>query len=66
MLNNINLTTKITASMAAIIVGMLTIGLVSYSGIHKIGEEIKEIAEYEAPLLSAVVEIEKDILKEEI
>lgn len=66
MFNNINLTTKITASMASIIVGMLTIGIVSYSGIHKIGQEIKEIAEYEAALLSTVVEIEKDILKEEI
>ena len=60
------LTTKIMSGLSVIIIGMLIIAVTSYNGIHKMGEEIKEIAEYEAPLLNTIVEIEKDILKEEV
>ncbi len=66
MFKHFNLTTKISLAMTIIIIGMLTISIVAYSGINKIGEEIKEIAEYETPLLNTIIEIEKDILHEEI
>jgi methyl-accepting chemotaxis protein len=60
------LTTKIMSALTIIIIGMLTIAVTSYNGINKIAAEIEEIAEYELPLLNVIVEIEKDILKEEV
>jgi len=66
MFKNMKLTTKIKISIITIIIGMLSITGVSYNGIYNIGKEIVEIGKYEAPLLSIVMEMEKDILKEEI
>jgi len=66
MFKNLNLTTKIAIGLSAIIIGMLIISITSYSGIHKIDDEIKEIAQYEQPLAENIVDIEKHILKEEI
>ncbi|MAD42295.1 MAG: hypothetical protein CL623_07880 [Arcobacter sp.] len=66
MFKNMKLTTKILSSMSILIIGMLIITATSYNGIHKIGNEIKEIAEYEAPLLNVITKIEKDVLKEEV
>ena len=54
------------SGLSVIILGMLIVAVTSYNGIHKIGNEIKEISEYESPLLNVIIEIEKDILKEEI
>ena len=66
MLKNFNLTTKIKISMAILIFGMLTIAITAYNGITKINNSVEEISQYEAPLLSIVTELEKNILKEEI
>ena len=66
MFKNVNLTTKIAVGLSIIIFGMLIISITAYNGIHKIGDEIKEIAQYEQPLNENIVEIEKHILKEEI
>ena len=66
MLKNLKLTTKIKISMAILILGMLTISITSYKGITKINNSVEEISQYEAPLLSIVTELEKNILKEEI
>jgi len=66
MFNNINLTTKITVALSSIIVGMVIVAVVSYNGIYSLGNNIKEISEYKEPLVNTVIEIEKDILKQEV
>lgn len=66
MFKNMKLTTKIMGGMSTIIIGMLIITITSYNGIHKIADEIKEIANYEAPLLASIVEIQKDVLTQEV
>jgi methyl-accepting chemotaxis protein len=66
MFKNMNLVTKIANAFIVLVVGMLVMVGVSYNGIHKIGNEIKEITKYEEPLVDNVVEMEKDILKQEI
>jgi methyl-accepting chemotaxis protein len=66
MLNNMKLTTKVIASMAVTIVGMLVISVSTYIGLSTIGSELEEIAEYQVPINKVIVELEKDILKEEI
>nr|WP_072681266.1 methyl-accepting chemotaxis protein [Arcobacter sp. LA11] len=66
MLNNYNITTKIIAAMVFIIIGMSIISISSYLGFKKIGEEIEEIAEYQIPISTLIIEVEKDILEEEI
>ena len=65
-LNNINLSTKIVASMFFIIFGMGVISVSSYIGFTKIGNEMEEIVEYQIPIESYIVEVETDILEEEI
>ncbi len=66
MFKNINLTTKITVALSSIIVGMVIVAVVSYNGIYSLGNNIKEISEYKEPLVNTVIEMEKDILKQEV
>ncbi len=60
------LTTKIKLSFFAITIGMLIQSFITYSGISSIGAELEEISEYQVPLNSLVMELEKDILTEEV
>ncbi|MGA1941157.1 methyl-accepting chemotaxis protein [Arcobacter sp. YIC-310] len=66
MLNNLKLSTKVILSLAITILCMLIISISSYIGLSKIGKEIVQIAEYQIPINKVIVELEKDILKEEI
>ncbi len=66
MFDNQKLSTKIIATLAVVIGGMLIISVISYKGVIKINSSVEEIAEYEAPLLAIVTDLEKNILKEEI
>jgi len=66
MLKDIKLTTRIVASIAFAIIGMLIISGSTYLGLTKIGAELEEIAEYQIPINTHITELEKDILQEEI
>ena len=66
MFNNMKLATKIMLAMLVTIAGMLVISTSTYFGLSKIGAELEEIAEYQIPMNKVIVELEKDILKEEI
>jgi methyl-accepting chemotaxis protein len=66
MFKNMKLSTKIMAALSSIIIGMLIVAGTAYNGIHTLSEEVKEISEYELPLLESIVEIEKDVLKQEV
>ena len=60
------LVTKIKLSFLAIIIAIVIQSWTTYSGVSSIGSEIEEIADYQVPLNSLVMELEKDILKEEV
>ena len=60
------LVTKIQISFVAIIAAVTIQSWVTYSGISSIGSEIEEIADYQVPINTLVMELEKDILTEEI
>ena len=64
MFDNQKLSTKIIGTLAVVICGMLIISVISYKGVIKINSSVEEIAEYEAPLLAIVTDLEKNILKE--
>jgi len=66
MFKNLKLTKKITYAMLIPIVGIIIIAVSSYRGLDSIGAEIKEISEYQMPINTNIVELQKDILKEEI
>ncbi len=60
------LSNTIKAGFAAITVLLVITALVSIKGVSSIGHELKEIADYQVPLNNLVIELEKDILKEEV
>jgi len=60
------LVTKIKLSFLTITIGMAIQSLITYTGIASIGSELEEISEYQVPLNSLVMDLEKDILKEEV
>ncbi len=60
------LVTKIKLSFLTIVIAMLIQSFLTYSGVSSIGSELEEIAEYQVPLNTLVMELEKDILKEEV
>ncbi|WP_324172409.1 methyl-accepting chemotaxis protein [Sulfurimonas sp.] len=57
---------KIQVSFIAIVMIVSVQSWVTYNGISSIGLEIEEIADYQVPLNTLVMELEKDILKEEV
>ncbi len=59
------LVTKIQVSFFAIVVAVSIQSFVTYSGVSSIGSELEEIADYQVPLNTLIMELEKDILKEE-
>ena len=59
------LVTKIQISFAFIIAMSLIQGLITYRGVSSIGFEIDEISEYQVPINSLMMDLEKDILTEE-
>jgi len=60
------LVTKILLSFYAIITAILIQSWITYTNVSSIGSELEEIAEYQVPLNALVMELEKDILKQEI
>ena len=60
------LVTKIQLSFALIIVISVFQSLMTYNGVSSIGSEIDEIADYQVPINTLMIEIEKDILSEEV
>ena len=66
MFKNLKLTQKVIFAMLIPIIGIMVIAGSSYSGLNTIGEEIEEIAEYQIPINKSILELEKDILKEEV
>ena len=66
MFKNLTITIRIILLIAFTITGMLIISGSAYLGLNKIGAEIEEIAEYQIPINTLIVELEKDILEEEI
>ena len=60
------LVTKIQISFLTIIAAVAIQSWVTYSGVSSIGSEIEEIADYQVPLNTLVMELEKDILEEEV
>ena len=60
------LATKIKISFVSILVAVAIQSTITYSGVSAIGAELEEIADYQVPLNSLVMELEKDILKEEV
>ena len=66
MIGQMNLSQKVVSALGVAITGMLIMAIVIYFGLSKIGSEIEEIAEYQVPINKVIVELEKDILKEEI
>ncbi len=60
------LTTKIQLSFTVVIVAIIIQSLITYTNVDSIGSELEEISEYQVPLNSLVMELEKDILEEEV
>ncbi len=59
------LVTKIQISFALIIAMSLIQGFITYNGVRSIGVEIDEISDYQVPINSVMMDVEKDILTEE-
>ena len=59
------LVTKIQISFIAIVIAVSIQSFVTYTGVSSIGSELEEIADYQVPLNTLVMELEKDILTEE-
>ena len=66
MLINMQIATKVLVSSIVGVLGIITLMLITLSGINKIGGELEEISFYLIPLSNTVTELEKDILEEEI
>ncbi len=60
------LVTKIQLAFALIITIVLAQSLMTYNGVNSIGSEIDEIADYQVPINTLMMAIEKDILAEEV
>ncbi len=60
------LVTKIKLSYLAIVIAIVIQSLITYNGLLSIGSELEEIADYQVPLNSLVMEFEKDIVEEEV
>ncbi|MEA3370337.1 MAG: methyl-accepting chemotaxis protein [Campylobacterota bacterium] len=60
------LVTKIKLSFLTIIIAMVIQSVITYSGVASIGSELEEIADYQVPINTLVMELEKDILGEEV
>ena len=61
-----NLSTKIIGMVSLIITLLLTVGILAYSGLSSIGDEMKEVVRYQIPLNKSVIKLEKNISKEEV
>ena len=61
-----NLSTKIIATVSAVIGLLLIVGVLSYSGLSSIGKEMDQITKYQLALNNSVMKLQKNILKEEI
>jgi methyl-accepting chemotaxis protein len=66
MFKNMFLSSKVMFGIAGGVLAVLIVSFISYDGVSSIGSEIVEIAKYQVPINEAIVELEKDILKEEI
>ena len=66
MLSNMTLVSKIRMSFAIIVAMLAVLSINTYMGINSIGNEIEEIADYQVPLNTLVMESEKNILMQEI
>ncbi len=66
MFKNLQIATIIKILFSVLIILMGVISFNSYRGVALIGEEIKEIANYQVPFSNIIMELQKDILKEEI
>ena len=60
------LATKILLSFLLIIVAIVAQSTTTYLGVSSIGSELEEIADYQVPLNTLVMELEKDILSQEV
>jgi methyl-accepting chemotaxis protein len=60
------LVTKIQFSFVAIILVVFLQSFLANNGVKSMGSEISEIAEYQIPINSIMVDLEKDILSEEV
>ncbi|MCW8954729.1 MAG: methyl-accepting chemotaxis protein [Sulfurimonas sp.] len=60
------LATKIKLSFLTILTVTAIQSVVVYNGVSSIGSELEEIADYQVPINTLVMELEKDILKEEV
>jgi methyl-accepting chemotaxis protein len=60
------LATKILLSFLLIIVAIIAQSTTTYLGVSSIGSELEEIADYQVPLNTLVMELEKDILSQEV
>ncbi len=61
-----NLSTKIIGTVFIIITLLVTVGVLAYTGLNSIGNEIEEVTKYQIPLNESVLKLEKSILKEEV
>ena len=59
------LITKIQLTFTTITLAVMLMSLMIYKGVSSIGAEIKEISQYQVPLNTLVMELEKDILQQE-
>ena len=60
------LVTKIKLAFVMIFIAVLIQSITTYSGVSSIGSELEEISDYQVPINTLVMELEKDILKEEV
>ncbi len=60
------LITKVQLSFTLIIALIVIQSLVTYTSVTSIGNELEEISEYQVPLSTLMMELEKNILKEEV
>ncbi|RUM65670.1 MAG: hypothetical protein DSZ03_02310 [Sulfurimonas sp.] len=59
------LMTKIQLSFTTIAIAVIVMSLTTYKGVSSIGTQIEEISQYHVPINTLVMELEKDILKQE-
>jgi len=59
------LITKIQLTFTIITIAVILMSWMTYKGVSSIGAEIKEISQYQVPLNTLVMELEKDILQQE-
>ena len=59
------LVTKLIISFSIIVVLIVIQSVITYNGVNSIGSEIEEIAEYQVPINTLMVDLQKDVLTEE-